>query len=181
MPDKLTDAEIVKALECCIIKSSCEGCPLKKDISKCLETACKSALDLINRLQAEKEVLKARIGVYETCNARKDEANRHLEAENERLKEEVKKQQGKVKIRELIINKLKTGRNAYIDLMSDSLGYLEIKAEAYKECIEKVKEKLRKLPNWICKRENHTNYGFSYDDVFHALDNLLKELVGEDK
>ena len=40
------------------------------------------------------------------------------------------------------------------------------KAEAYKECIEKVKEIIE---------------GCHYISVYNELDNLLKELVGEDK
>ena len=49
----------------------------------------------------------------------------------------------------------------------------EIKAEAYKECIEKAKEYYRK---------KLVNYQFSYDaycKLCEDLDNLLKELVGE--
>ena len=56
MPDKkLTDSEIVKALECCSepIGINCVKCPLEKD---CLDVnMCELALDLINRLQAENE------------------------------------------------------------------------------------------------------------------------------
>ena len=40
----------------------------------------------VNRLQEENELLIARIGIYETCSARKDEAIRHLEAEIKKLK-----------------------------------------------------------------------------------------------
>ena len=127
MPDKLTDSEIVKALECCTTNgASCKDCPafVKVDRSNC-KKYFRGALDLINRLQAEndrkdkiyidllktssarvdvinelqaeKEVLKARIGVYETCNARKDEANRHLEAENERLLQKLQQAQAENK------------------------------------------------------------------------------------
>lgn len=51
----LTDAEIIKALECCS-KQSCEGCPYNDGTSKCLmETLPRDTLDLINRQQAEIE------------------------------------------------------------------------------------------------------------------------------
>ena len=81
MNDKnLTDSEIVKALECCCGDNGCFGCPYTENHNcRLLRNPIKDALDLINRLEA-------RIGVYETCNARKDEAIRKLEAENERLK-----------------------------------------------------------------------------------------------
>lgn len=50
------------------------------------------------------------------------------------------------------------------------------KAQAYKEFAERLKEKLRCSPQWICHRENYKSYGFSYDDVFSGIDNLLKEM-----
>jgi hypothetical protein len=53
------------------------------------------------------------------------------------------------------------------------------KTQAYKEFAERLKEKLRCSPQWICHRENYKSYGFSYDDVFSGIDNLLKELIGE--
>lgn len=52
----MTDAEITKALECCIVHENCEGCPCAKDNSQyCLKATCKNALDLIKRQQAEIE------------------------------------------------------------------------------------------------------------------------------
>ena len=96
MPDKLTDSEIVKDFtEKTELIGSMSSIYLDEDKGLELYEAMRNILILINRLQAEKEVLKARIGVYETCNARKDEAIKHLEseikrlqAENERLKKE---------------------------------------------------------------------------------------------
>lgn len=60
MDKKLTDAEIVKALECCIGFDSCEErqCPMAKECDKDIDSSYKYALDLINRLQAENERLK---------------------------------------------------------------------------------------------------------------------------
>ena len=56
MPDKLTDNEIKKALECCSqqgITSECERCKVKG----CRSELIKLALDLINRLQADRDRL----------------------------------------------------------------------------------------------------------------------------
>ena len=54
----MTDKEIVKALECCIVYENCEGCPCAEDNSQdCLKATCKNSLDLINRLQDEREAL----------------------------------------------------------------------------------------------------------------------------
>ena len=55
----------------------------------------------------------------------------------------------------------------------------QIKAEAYKEFAEELKNILRNIPKWNVKKLNLNNVGFSYDDVFFSIDNLLKELVGE--
>ena len=60
MPDKLTDSEIIKALECCSEENKCRQCPYyNKGNFKCLNYKFfKDLLDLINRLQAENERLK---------------------------------------------------------------------------------------------------------------------------
>lgn len=62
MPDKLTDLEIIKALECCTLsKQICpKNCPLANDRG-CMVKVKENALDLINRLQAESETLRAYI------------------------------------------------------------------------------------------------------------------------
>lgn len=53
---KLTDEEIVKALECCTVDevTDCENCPLIKESCAIIR---KYALDLIHRLQSENEQL----------------------------------------------------------------------------------------------------------------------------
>ena len=58
---KLTDSEVVKALECCTTNvASCKDCPafVKVDRSNC-KKYFRGALDLINRLQAENESWQA--------------------------------------------------------------------------------------------------------------------------
>ena len=58
MSNKLTDKEIVKALECCGSNAYlCGECPYKR-IDNCELKLSADALDLINRLQAENERLK---------------------------------------------------------------------------------------------------------------------------
>lgn len=119
MPDKkLTDNEIKKALEDFINHNGyCVDCP----------SIMKNALDLINRLQLDNEMLKTQNGL--------------LVAEQK------------------------------LNIKGISATALKHKKEAYKECIEKVKNKIRFLEN----------RGFSIHYVVKdALNNLLKELVGED-
>ena len=159
MPDKkLTDSEIVKALESYIKDIGCAKCNFK---DKYLLTVLKSALDLINRLQAEVERLEAEIDKqYEIA-----EANVRAE----------------------------------IASGGTSCHWCEdkVRAEAYKECIEKANEIIDlivdlmfdgnvskcQLPSChkpssipceseICIQENK--------EYWHSkLDNLLKELVGD--
>ena len=69
MPDKkLTDSEIIKALECCsnnVLYEQCVGCPYEKYLDKghtCIIKATKNALDLINRQKAEIEELDYKLG-----------------------------------------------------------------------------------------------------------------------
>ena len=93
-----------------------------------------------------------------TANAALDLTN-HLQAENERLKK---------KVEELS------------EVLSDSIRirYKEVQSEAYKECLAKVK-------NYI---KTHCNpYGkpdFDYDTsikILNFIDNLVKEMVGEEE
>ena len=130
MPDKLTDSEIVKALECCKYEydTKCELCCYNfYSRTGCRSELRRNALDLINRLQAENERLK--------------DYNENLLTANTSLSNEI----------------------------------LDAKTEAYKESIEKVKEKLRD----IAKIDWQDNYYYLIGEAF--FDNLLKELVGEDK
>ena len=121
MPGKLTDKEIVKALECCKSDTTiCNECPYDK-IGECIEKMCADSIDLINRLQGENERWR------KNC----DDLYKEM---SERLKAELK-----------IERRL-------------------AKAEAYKEFAERVK----KLP-----------YYPSYTNLHKAVDNLLKELVGD--
>ena len=172
----MTDNEIIKALECCI-KSSHFGecfenkCPLVSEqgckVGK--ETLYPYALDLINRLQAENERLKQNLEEAHI------DIREHL-AENERLQSHI--QEG-------------------IDLAKQIPEMLAlVKAEAYKECIEKVKEEIKQALennyNVKSQREQKTK-NFGEDVILHYvigkieclrglddfLDNILKELVGD--
>ena len=61
----MTDNEIIKALECCIVYENCDGCPCAEDNSQyCLKATCKNALDLIKRQKEELESLK---NAYKQC------------------------------------------------------------------------------------------------------------------
>ena len=56
----MTDNEIMKALECCIVAGNCENCPYLyyHQYDVCIRGLLKDTLDLIKRQQAEIEDLK---------------------------------------------------------------------------------------------------------------------------
>ena len=156
MPDKnLTDNEIVKALECCsTYKGKCTDCPafVKVDRSNCKQVLL-GAIDLINRLQAENDNLKNdELPRCKDALRRANEIGMELQAENERLKNAYKQ--------------CVYERDAYIEIENNAVT--EAKAEAYKECIEKVKERL-----FTCVTDTQQMV------IELRLDNLLKEMVGD--
>lgn len=144
----LSSAEVKKALECCAYSDGCESCPQSKQCDGVEPLV--NALDLINR---QEDKCKAYKHYYDECLKDLKNAN----AENESLKAEVERLKAEVKF-------------------SDYLEYEttnQIKAEAYKECIEKVKENIDTHEHLTCEECNCVPIGKS------TLDNLLKELVGD--
>ena len=178
MPDKLTDSEIVKAIEFCLADKvvHCEDCPFYTQCFFNDESLFKPALDLINRLQAENKDLFYKLeGVMHSVDKwldgdelKQDEVNRaitmrektlkiveDLQAENERL------------------------RNAYQQCAYEREVFLgeheEIKAEAYKEFADRLKEKAKKT-EIVCSGALITmGYSISHKE----LEILLKEMVGD--
>ncbi len=92
MPDKkLTDSEIIKALECCVGDKdgkNCFDCPLW-EIDGCQEQLLLDALDIINRQKAENERLTtAHPKTIESIKKMRDKAKAEAYKEfAERLKE----------------------------------------------------------------------------------------------
>jgi archaellum component FlaC len=119
MPDKLTDKEIVKLLECCK-KSQCSNCEYSKECDG--YTQVNYALNLINRLQEEIQKKEERL------HNRKAEVNRL----NSKVRDLKKKLDKLLPFESLILKRL------YSPLAK------ELKVEAYKECIEKAKEIMQK-------------------------------------
>ena len=87
---KLTDDEIVKALECCEDDENvnCEDCPLVRESCAVIR---KYALDLIHRLQSENERLKKRHGVALLRNDDLDLENYELKKQVEKMKADITK------------------------------------------------------------------------------------------
>lgn len=151
---KLTDNEIIKALECCASgNDGCEkDCPLSKECDspiKSGEKIMQSALDLINRLQAEDESLRANITA--------------LTRSISELTKEVERQR-------------KDKEDAFQLAASIVEADKILKAEAYKECIGKIENYVKTH----CNPYGKPNYDYDTSvKILNYLDNLLKEKIGE--
>ncbi len=159
--NKPTDNEIVKALKQKIKFREFDesnDAIIKFDILE-------NSLDLINRLQAEKDVIQHYIN--------------HLQKESEKLKNE----------KEAILKYHPSTTHPYEVITPHGVVFAKtekeyddfkknIKAEAYKECIEKVK---MEAENATCvyepDRPQADNMVYHISNI--RLDNLLKELVGD--
>ena len=93
--NKLTDAEIVKALECCIT-NDCAKCKAydetNGEIVDCLHAICRNALALINRQKAEIERLKEHEHIIEKMLSEAWERIAELDRLNETAKSEAIKE-----------------------------------------------------------------------------------------
>lgn len=151
MPNKLTDAEIKKALECCSTYhdvSSCKNCPLD---GKCEPNVLEQyALDLINRYEAENESLKAEVerlkNAYKQCAWERD-----IFAED--MKEEIKK-----------------------DCSYLMLDIKTIKAEAYKEFGNKLERAFSKSESQMPNSEVVKQ---TVQICRNAIRIVINELVGD--
>ena len=138
-------------MECCTEDiANCDECPYDDycSIHSQEHNVLKDTLDLINRLQAENEQLKSDISVSR-------DAYMSMKDRYEYEKE-----------------KVENAKQKCIDIAK---ALKTAKAEAYKECIEKVKEKSKKS-EVVCSGALVTT---SYLISAKNLDNLLKEMVGE--
>jgi hypothetical protein len=176
---KLTDSEIVKALECCLKNIICGQCPLcgKRD---CMNKLYVNALDLINRLQARVDDLERNdLPRCKDALRRANEIGVELQAENERLEEENEKQYEIA--RDTIRAEIADGGTS-CHWCEDTIRGVA-KAEAYKEFAEKTNS----IIDSIIEKYSIKDFeelkaicqilrGFKNDTY-----NLLKESVGDSK
>lgn len=171
----MTDNEIVKALECCsncVCNNDKDECPLLK-MSFCKNYLMKQSLDLINRQKAEIEMNDAEIkelrialqgyldDVAKTRNLYKQsiEELNQANAEIERLKQIVGFTPARGSRKSPLLN-------AVLD---------NVRAEAYRECIEKINKNLNSRASFGSMDES-----VICESIILENDDLLKELVGED-
>lgn len=156
MDKNLTDNEIVKALECAI-RNDCDcNCVFL------LPNKVQDVLNLINRLQAEKWKLQKEISDLKNGYFQKRyEENEHLELMGLR-----KGYSDAAKMRD------------YFQLKAMNLeeDIKTTKAEAYKECIEKVKREINSQSHSRSLEASRERFR-----IYKILDNLLKELEGDSK
>lgn len=172
MTDKLTDSEIVKALEDALYRiKGAEHLIVPKEGVDNLCNGLENALDLINRLQAKA------IKEQNKNSKLRNERNR-LQAQNKDLAETVhnltiEKDALFDKAEELKaeIERLKTNLNVELENFATEYDN-KIKAEAYKEFAEKAKEFMHN------KFKALDEYEFEYITE-RDIDNLVKEMVGE--
>ena len=157
--NKLTDAEIKKALECCsggLTSDWCDKCPMNatKECDKDLLALEKLALDLINRLQAENEAL---INGQETL----QKYIATLQAENEMFSEAI--YQGTL----TTATQLRAEENRFRKQVEQNK---RITAEARKEFAELVKGKFSAGEDVL----------YLQTLIHFVIDNLLIEMESEE-
>lgn len=201
----MTDNEIIKALECCSMQSypACCECPYHDRYSNrgCIDKRNADIAALINRQKEEIEKKDGHIMELQAINDSikgdkaflGEEITKH---HKELLKSKVFKfvrdanriynimdfQDGEILMfydypeKPSALSKgyllFKGKENIRLVNVSEvkELSYAEIKAQAYKEFAERLKE------DW-----SDNDYYWEEADVYKWIDNLLKELVGEDK
>lgn len=179
MLDKqLTDSEIVKALEelCDNAFKKLENPIKRKEKIKIWDVLCKS-LDLINRLQCERNKYRQKV------QNQREEINR-IQAEKEHYSRKEKVLAETIYNYKQALEQVKAENERFKSIKNsyDFAEYRkqEIKAEAYKECIEKVKERIA-VHSFT---SNSTEYTDGMLDCMEWVDSkieeLEKELVGED-
>ena len=167
----MTDKEIIKDLECCANCEDCfygiTNCSLGEEV-ECRSLLAQNALDLITRQQAEIDNLKVE---NQSLRSAANSLKMHYEeaqAEVERLESA---NDEKFRQWDMLAEKAK---QHYADLYNEAKDIL--KAEAYKEFAEKLKEKASKMEMACCGAIIRRDYTINEE----TLDNLVKEMVGDD-
>lgn len=158
MSDKLTDNEIIKALEC-RIDCNCKECPCYKNIEgemRCTEIDEEEIIDLINRLQAENEKLAKD---WSDVTIEKDE----LFDIAEKQKAEIERLSGAIYQGTLSTETQWMAERCYQQMQVERVE--RAKSEAIKEFEDKIKDKFDK-------------HGVDYT-AYVIVDDVSKEMVGD--
>lgn len=143
------------------MEQQCNNCPLYKEHSAdCLDTVLKNAHVLITRQQAENENLKVE--------------NQSLRSASNSLKMHYEEAQSEIESLKIFRGYAEKRASDY-RTMRDK--YLNAKSEAVKEFAKRLKNKIKTECNPYGKPT------FDYDtsiSIMRYIDNLVKEMVGED-
>ena len=164
----MTDNDIIKALECCNDNYSCPtDCPLFEDNRDCLLALNKPTLDLINRQKAENNDLFCKLtGVMHSV-------DKWLSVDELKQDEVVRA----ITMREKTLQIVEKLHEKIEELEEEKEMLRASKAEAVKECIEKIKSRATKAVM--------TEHGIpvagsaSYCISEVTLYEIVKEMVGE--
>jgi len=166
MDKKITDKETVNALKCHLGLDTqmCTNCAYLKYGSSCVENLFSDLFNLITHLQVENENLQKRNVILRgSVDTQK--------AENERLKpfkDKIAEFKSHIRVEDMLV---------FANSLEEWLEFCDnLKTKAYKECIEKVKEKSKKTEIVCSGKLITTNYTISARN----FNKLSKELVGED-
>lgn len=163
---KLTDEEIIKALECMLgminndveYSINCRGCAFEDNTlcsEICSDGVAKAALELINRQKAEIEKLKSNY--------------------NKLCKYAEKKEFELVEINADI----SWFREAKISRLAPAIK--QIKVEACKEFAKRLKKIVSQNDYLLADKLNSLDRGMFTIGFEQAIDEILKEMVGEDE
>lgn len=180
MDKKLTDNEIIKALECCgnIVDSTCKGCVYHETYNaSCVVRLMRDALDLINRQKAENEKNENIIRIA-------DKTIETQQTEIERLTNKLEQQEEMMANLGVELTTMRSAANSY------KLHYKEAQAE-----IESLKhrktelqirnqelqhEKSEAIKEFAERLKTYKMQPFNYDRYLVplvAIDEVVKEMT----
>lgn len=164
----MTNKEIVKALECCVTKEDCDGCPYD-EINDCIKGHEEDILDLINRQKAEIERLKRKLVAYEPSvdsglfSQMLLEQKEKAEAFEKKWKAEIKSEAHR-EFAERLEKELFIKQNEHRDHWMETLNQHR-STKAYKDYEWSI-------DNWL------RGYGEAVQDILAINQNFLKKIGG---
>ena len=202
--NKLTDEQVIKALECCsntVSGGMCPICPIDEEDKTCVTVLTENALDLLKRKDAEIDILIRKNNTLKDEFAElkaqlEDSQDAHIRTvvdkdyEIEKLNVDLVGMRGACESYKIHydnaqaeIERLRRERqlinedltNAFSKMRALRKDIKTAKAEARKEFVERSKEKAK---YFYCKKDS----GFFEECSFietDIVDNLLKEMDGE--
>ena len=173
----MTDADIIKALECCVTIDGCKKCPRGKNgkICKDYNEFIRAILDLINCQKAEIDDLKR--DTIPKLLATLERANRYgidADKENERQKAEIERLK---KIQQTQADRIVEERGRRYEIASEMCIFRKRLETEKAEAIKKFAERLKKKSQLVTPSVYAVPFrAIAVDDI----NNLVKETVGDD-